>query len=76
MTESDFGAVLRELARINEATHYVLLGIVALDFFGLVVAAFGLWVTRDVGRMQREMAEESRRLSFYLFGKLGPRETK
>ena len=76
MSGSDLGGTLAELSRIHEVTNWVLLGMVAMNFFALVVAAFGLWILRDVSRMQRETAEESRRLSFYLFGKLGPLETK
>ena len=69
----DFSDVLKELARINDATRWVLLAIWTMDLLALVATAWVMW---KVGRVERQIADESRKISFYLFGKLGPLDIK
>jgi hypothetical protein len=47
-----------------------------LTFLGVVITAVVLFQTRGLAKIQREIQQESKKISFYLFNKLGPVDTK
>lgn len=64
------------IANSQELATLALVFIAALTFLGAVVAAWGLYQTRGTKEMVRKAKEDSERMNYYLFGKLGPLETK
>ena len=67
---------LIELQRIHQATNWVLLAIASMDFIAVLIAARIFYLTKDIHRRTDQLLEESKQVSFYLFGKLGPLDMK
>jgi len=67
---------LVELARIQQGMNYGLIFIAFLDFLGVVVAAWALYLTRGTKASVERVAQMAERQSHYLFSKLGPVEMK
>ena len=67
---------LVEIARIQQVMNYGLIFIAFLDFLGLLMATWAFYITRDIHRRTDQLLEESKQVSFYLFGKLGPLDMK
>jgi hypothetical protein len=75
--------VVLQLARAQEAIAWALVLIEFMTLMGLVLTAVGVYLARgtkqtvrEVADMVKEMREDSKRMNFYLFSKLGPAETK
>jgi ABC-type cobalamin transport system permease subunit len=74
--EEAMNEVLLELSRVHQATNWILLVISLMDLVAAVGIAWLIYLTRDVGRMQARGEEEFRKLSYYMFAKLGPLDMK
>ena len=70
--------ILLRIQNTEEALSWVLLAAVMLNVFGLVVSVWTGMMVREVARLvdkaRVEGDENSRKISYYLFRKLGPVE--
>ena len=68
--------VLELLQAILTSQHlmaWALVFIASLTFLAIVMT---YWTYREIRENQKRMKEDSDRMNFYLYGKLGPLETK
>lgn len=68
--------VLLRIAGAQEVMAWGLVLIATLNLMGLVLTVTCIYFVRESQRMLREMREDSKRMSFYLFPKLGPADTR
>lgn len=68
--------ILAEISRTNQLIGWALMAIALMDFLGLIAVSWAIYLTRNTNRMVEQSLEEGRKISFYLYGKLGPLDLK
>jgi len=68
------GETANEILRTQQTMNWALIIMTTELLLAIVVAAWGLWVSRGTKQSMERVEQSFERMSFYLFRKLGPIE--